>query len=421
MGGLKIAISTDSNSIFIRPNEPDLSPEHLNVFITIATDKNPPPKLQTLSLSLTGNESLQFPIGYFEQNVTLGMDTLIPEAADLILKPNSVYTFSTFFPIDHRIAGYQRCKYGRLYHRLNVKATCPGFLSSNIFKASKCLWLVPYPNDDSAFIYSYTAQGFSEGLGPVLLSMNSAHLTVGGYMRVLAELPESASNVEVIRLQANLLQRITIRSRRRPNMQDTPPEQRFTFLEVKGDEIKKGNWITRLPNDHAARPTSLLQDQLGITVAHEIEVRIQFRVKHAEDDQPLHTYRLTWPVDLPACCFQFASMALPPYSKIDPNPVPEIPREQNQGHESFSHCVCGESMDYLLKVEATLAAGHNAGLSYIDRRQLHREVRMKVAASANPGTPGSPRKPDDFQWERRESEEDLCRLNSSTGSQEEAQ
>ncbi|CAD6935014.1 unnamed protein product [Tilletia controversa] len=398
MGGLKIAMHTDSSSIFIRPNEPDLPPEMLNVFITIATDSNP-----------------SFPMGYYEQNTTIEMVKDVPEAVGLSLKPNSMYTFTTSFPIDHKISGYQRCTYGRLFHRLVVKATCPGFLKNNVIKESKLLWLVPYPKDDSAFIYSYTAQGFSEGLGPTLLSLNSAHLTIGGYLRVMFEVPAPAPNVEIVKFQMSLLQRFTIRSRRK-TLQDRSPEQRLVFLDVPGDELDKGQWVARLPNDHTARPTSRLMDQPGITVEHAFEARIQYRLK--ADDQkagPLITYRMEFPVSLPACCFQFASLALPAYSKIDPCPVPEIPRETWEGacqNTSHSHCVCGESMEYLLSIEATLAAAHNAGVTFTDRRQLHREVRRKVEATSDSrtGTRRPDCKPDDFRWEHRASEEELCQL-----------
>ncbi|KAE8211495.1 hypothetical protein CF327_g4748 [Tilletia walkeri] len=430
MGGLKIALHTDSASIFIRPNEPDLPPEMLNVFITVETDNNPPSKINKLELALTGVESLSFAIGHFEQNTTLELAKDVPEAAGMSLKPNSMYTFSTFFPIDHRISGYQRCKYGRLFHRLAVKATCPGFLTNNVIKASKLLWLVPYPQNDSAFIYSHTIQGFSEGLGPVLLSLNSAHLTVGGYLRIMLEVPAPSSNVEIVKFQMSLLQRFTIRSRRKETLQDRSPEERFVFLDVPGDELDKGQWAARLPNDHSARPTSRLFDQAGITVQHAFEARVQYRFK-TEDQKtsPMQTYRLEFPVSLPACCFQFASLALPAYSKIDPSPVPEISRETWDGasqHVSFSHCVCGESLDYLLNIEATLAAAHNAGVTFIDRRQLHREVRRKVESASDSRTTGQDGsstttrrpsyKPDGFRWEGRASEEELARLDSCDGS-----
>ncbi|KAL9931318.1 hypothetical protein V8E36_009828 [Tilletia maclaganii] len=438
--GLKIAIHTDSSSIFIRPNEPDLPPETLNVFLTVATDNNPPSKVSKLELVLCGSETMCFTMGHFEQNTTMMLTKEVPGAAGLTLAPNSIYTFNTTFPIHHDIAGYQRCKYGRVYHRLEARMTCPGFLKNNVTKATKLLWLVPYPKDDSVFIYSYTAQGFSEGLGPILLSMNSAHFTVGGYMRILLETPGPASNVEIVKFQTSLLQRFTLQSRNKLSLRETTPEQRLVFLDVPGDKIGDGTWTARLPNDHSARPTSRLQDQPGITVHHAFEARIQYKVKAEGKEALTHTYRMEWPVDLPACCFQFASMQLPAYSKLDPCPVPEIPRGVWAGsseQESFSHCVCGESMEYLLQIEATLAAAHNAGKHFSDRRQLHREVRYKVAAASTAPTtspssmtlPSSSaeaaaatggeadgggsrtRKPVDwFVWERRDSEEELCRL-----------
>jgi len=147
-----------------------------------------------------------------------------------------------------------------------------------------------------------------------------------------------------------------------------------------------------LPNDHSARPTSRLQDQPGITVHHAFEARIQYKVKAEGKEALTHTYRMEWPVDLPACCFQFASMQLPAYSKLDPCPVPGVPREEWAGsseEKSFSHCVCGESMEYLLQIETTLEAAHNAGKHFSDRRQLHREVRHKVAAASTTPTTSS--------------------------------
>ncbi|KAK0528074.1 hypothetical protein OC842_004667 [Tilletia horrida] len=412
--GLKIGIYTDSSSIFIRPNEPDLPPETLNVFITLATDNSPPSKLHKLELFLTGHESLNFSIGHFEQSITMDMTKEIKEAAGLALRPNSLYTFQTTFPIEHQITGYQRCNYGRSFHRLTAKATCPGFLTTSVTKASKLLWLVPYPKDDNAFLFSQTAQGFSEGLGPILLSVNSAHLTVGGYLRVMLEVPAPAPNIEIVKFQTSVLQQFTLQSRKKETLQETVPEQRLVFLDVPGADVKEGQWIARLPNDHKLRPTSRLRDQPGITVTHALEARIQYKIHAPGQEKMLHTYRMELPLDLPPCCFQFASMNLPAYSKIDPCPVPKMARDAFEGESqelSLSHCVCGDSLEYLLEIEATLAAAHNAGQNFVDRRHLHRDVRRKVEANSELTTGARPMcKPEAYGWERRNSEEELCRL-----------
>lgn len=140
-----------------------------------------------------------------------------------------------------------------------------------------------------------------------------------------------------------LLQRVTLHSRKRPEYVEQCPEERYEFLNLRGPELDSQvihtkalcrpqpyleddgvqvEWITRLPTDHEARPTTLAGGDAHIKLSHNLEFVILYDidgdqpVKDAQGNAMRMRYRVTWPVTLVSCALRWRSLVLPEVSSL---------------------------------------------------------------------------------------------------------
>lgn len=213
--------------------------------------------------------------------------------------------------------------------------------------------------------------------------MRSQHLTVGGYLRITFSLASPSPNLQLRSLTLALLQQTTLKSRVRRNYSEQPPVERFPFFEadasqlasciesahtddddapdgllalaqnegVPAPEMGQSNFVARLPNDSEARASSLPGGDVAIHMSHALELIIKYTDGEEGEEQ---TYRASWGLILPSCACRWQSMRLPSYTPVDPTPVPAVSRDFWAGrneHESWTQCVCGESLETLLSLE----------------------------------------------------------------------
>ncbi|KAK0563803.1 hypothetical protein OC844_002034 [Tilletia horrida] len=362
---MKLRLTTDAGDLFLRPGMEDTEPSLLTIHIHLDTGNRPPPKIERLTIAVNSHETLAFPSGRYEQTELFDWKQDVKDAAGLQLQPNTIYTFRAVFRVPNETSEYHRSMYGRRYQKATVKLTAPGFLKSKTWMNEKNLFFVHHPVSDDAFSYSRSETAVADGLGVVLTKASSAHLNVGGYLRVWLELPAPSPDVEVRHFEVSLLQSFTLRSRSDLNVEEVCPVQRLPFLTVQGNELDIGHWIARIPDDSTAKPSSHTVLSRGIIITHAFELAITYAYKSAisssssSSKDSTRVLRLRWPINLPSCALRYHSLRLPEYSKSDAAPVPDKERDEFESpneHTSIEHCVCGQPLKELLAIEGELDA-----------------------------------------------------------------
>ncbi|PWN49869.1 hypothetical protein IE53DRAFT_387880 [Violaceomyces palustris] len=432
---MELKITTHANDLFLfptynhhQPNPSSDIPEHdsdpavLLVFIQLSIPQNytPPSKLSSLTVSLTGYESIGFPRGGFEQNQPYHSKRTIPSATDLKLEPGCVYQFECPFLVDHNTAPYQRSKYGRHHQKLTAKASFPGLFTKSL-TAEKNVFFVESMAQSGSLSYYHVHRNAVECLGPIFFGVRSQHLTVGGYLRTTFSLASPSPTLKLHALRLSLLQQTTLKSRLRPGYAESPPLEKFTFFQVGEEELKRcilteeelllnnsvdstrdsepgeGNWVARLPNDSAARGSSLPGSNSAIKIAHALELAIDYIDPCSPaGDGVIQTYTTSWNLILPSCACRWHSMRLPSYTPQDSSPVPAMQRDEWGGkneHESHSQCVCGERLEALLEMEEEARKAREPQASSEIWRQMlesRREARRERSRNASRSHSASP-------------------------------
>ncbi|CAD6968239.1 unnamed protein product [Tilletia controversa] len=318
---MKLDLTTDCCDLFLRPGSETNGVPLLTIHVHLDSGGRPPSRIDKLVVSVSSHETMAFPSGRYEQNELFNWKQEVVEASGMSIQPHTRYTWQVLFRVSHETAEYHRSMYGRRYQKATVKLTAPGFLRPRTWDHTRNLFFVHHPLSDDAFTYSRSETSIAEGLGVVLTKASTAHLNVGGYLRVWLEIPAQSPEVEVRQFEVSLLQSVTLRSRTDLRIEEICPVQRMPFLTVAGSDISTGHWIARLPNDSQTRSSSRSVLDRGLTITHAFELNITYG--------PIRE----------------SSKAK--YSTSDAAPVPERDRDaidMPNEHTSTEHCVCGQSL-----------------------------------------------------------------------------
>lgn len=312
----------------------------------------------------------QFPNGTFEKNNPHQIYLDLDSARGMPVWRGNVYQWDVPLHINHRTAPYERGVYGRLFHKVVVTLNWAGWSGwwkgGRSLVAEQLIFLASASRNHGVLSYARTLHGHARELGPVLFHVRTRHLSVGGYLRIAFALPHAAPHLDLHALQATMIQRTTLHSRQETARMEQCTPERIPFFKVTGEEFDsalsrthvgdhatiEGQWITRLPHDALARPTSLSGSEAAIRHEHSLELKVVFR-----RDGELLAYTTRWPVVIPACGMLWRSVKLPSYSESDPSPVPEWkrddwePEKYPNHHLSQTVCACGQSLEKLLTWE----------------------------------------------------------------------
>lgn len=311
-----------------------------------------------------------------------------------------------------------------------AKAAFPGLISQKKLTAEKNLFIVQAPLDQQALSYDHVHSGFAEGLGQVQSSFISRSFTVGGYLRGALLLPAPAPGLKLHSISMALVQTVSLLSRKRtPRHVETCLPETYEFMRLKGDELENEvvhtgalcrarpsfpgsdeieiEWITKLPTDNQARPTTILGGDAHIRLNHQIEFAIVYDIDGANPERDSRgqvlrkRYRVTWPVNLTSCALRWRSLVLPEYSATDTNPVPSRDRNVWRGrteHETQDHCNCGEGLEELVGYEDEAEAQTNVFTTALMRQLLISErstgAAIGGASSASRSRPRGTRRAD---------------------------
>ncbi|CAD6888088.1 unnamed protein product [Tilletia controversa] len=332
---MKLDLTTDCCDLFLRPGSETNGVPLLTIHVHLDSGGRPPSRIDKLVVSVSSHETMAFPSGRYEQNELFNWKQEVVEASGMSIQPHTRYTWQVLFRVSHETAEYHRSMYGRRYQKATVKLTAPGFLRPRTWDHTRNLFFVHHPLSDDAFTYSRSETSIAEGLGVVLTKASTAHLNVGGYLRVWLEIPAQSPEVE-----------------------------RMPFLTVAGSDISTGHWIARLPNDSQTRSSSRSVLDRGLTITHAFELNITYG--------PIRE----------------SSKAK--YSTSDAAPVPERDRDaidMPNEHTSTEHCVCGQSLKVLLAIEGELTAAAQQDRNQVASFVLDEARNKFESGTRTPKTP----------------------------------
>ncbi|EJD48952.1 hypothetical protein AURDEDRAFT_112697 [Auricularia subglabra TFB-10046 SS5] len=141
-------------------------------------------------------------------------------------KGEHAYSWSLTIPRDS--APYERCAYGRVYHRLQAVAEGP----AGTVKTEIPLEIIinPAPEGDM-FGLDETVQGFNQEVGPYRMNLSSEQLTVGGAVHFTLHLASLPADTNIYSVSAHVKQSYTLTSPLRSQLTCTPaPHERQIFL-----------------------------------------------------------------------------------------------------------------------------------------------------------------------------------------------
>lgn len=370
-------------------------------------------RLKSLTLTLTGHESISFPRGGMEASQTYFNEKSIDEALEInYFEPGRTYRFERSFFVDHNSAPFQRSTWGINNQKLVAKATFHGLLSRSM-TATKKVYFVDCQNDDGneMIVWDKDVRTHADGIGPFSLRNRSEVFTVGGYLRTNFDLLSPLDGVTVVGLRASVEMRTTLASRReRPGYTETVPPKKVPFLSLdrrqldelfatkklqgggegvspSGECYPALEVISRLPDDNKIRPSTVEGNDAAIRFRNFINYEIDFidgeyRQPGSEpeaeemiyvDDQKMKRFHVSIPVFLNSCGCRPDSLNLPTYACEDPMPAACI-REKREELHQFLHdkqtdpsafpCICTFTLESLLEVEKkTHAAGEISPMS----------------------------------------------------------
>lgn len=217
--------------------------------------------------------------------------------------------------------------------------------------------------------YAHTHEGFRDAIGPIVMHAQTRQLSVGGYLRAALSLPSTTPGIELLDFKLTVIQHTILTSRKKPSHHERGKPERMTFLEVGQEELQSklkrnavetggdsldATWVARLPKDNMCRCSTVAGSQAAIRHNHEIEMVLNYKDAMSSAAE---TYRVTWPLPLPACSMLWKHLKLPSYSEYDPSPVPEWTRDAwdqekfANVHLSQRTCACGQTLEKLLSWE----------------------------------------------------------------------
>ncbi|TKY85594.1 hypothetical protein EX895_005756 [Sporisorium graminicola] len=356
-------------------------------------------RLKSLTLTLSGHESISFPRGGLEPNQTYFNEKSIDEALEVYyFEPGKTYRFERTFFIDHNAAPFQRSQWGLNNQKLVAKATFHGLLSKSM-TATKKVYFVDCQNDEGndMIVWDKDVRTHADGIGPFSLRNRSEVFTVGGYLRTNLDLLSPLEGVSIVGFRASVEIRSTLASRReRPGYVETVKPKKVPFLSLDRRQVEElfrtkklqggGEGVapngecypslevvSRLPDDNKIRPSTVDGNNAAIRFRNFIDYEIDFidgeyRTSALADqddeliyvdDQKMKRFHVSIPVFLNSCGCRPDSLNLPSYACEDPMPAECILEKKaqlkllhdKQTDPSAFPCICTFTLESLLEVE----------------------------------------------------------------------
>lgn len=352
-------------------------------------------RLKSLTLTLSGHESISFPRGGMEASRTYFAEKSIDEALEIdYFEPGKTYRFERSFFVDHDAVPFQRSSWGVNNQKLVAKASFHGLLSKSL-TATKKVYFVDCQNDEGneMIVWDKDVRTHADGIGPFSLRNRSEVFTVGGYLRTNFDLLSPLDGVHIVGLRACVEMRTTLASRKdRPGYVEVVKPKKVPFLDLDRRQVEElfktrklqggGEGVapdgecypalevvSRLPDDNKIRPSTVDNNDAVIRFRNFIDYEIDFidgEPADASNDeliqvdgQRMKRFHVSIPVFLNSCGCRPDSLNLPSYACEDPMPAACI-RERKEQLEAMHDrqtdpsafpCICTFTLENLLEVE----------------------------------------------------------------------
>ncbi|EJD55551.1 hypothetical protein AURDEDRAFT_109835 [Auricularia subglabra TFB-10046 SS5] len=321
------------------------------------------------------------------------------------------HTYAWQLSIPRKSPPYERCAFGRVYHRLHAVAEGPG----GTIKTEVPFEVIVNPAAEGETSgLNERLEGFNDEIGPYLMTLSSEHVTVGGVVHFMLNLASVPTDTYVYSVSAIIKQSYFLRSHLKPNLTGTPPPHKrpvfvldhrtpvrrpqvksrpsspttpapapspertggrpSTVVRSKGTPppgkdvlafIKAGesleiSHVARMPDDDLLRPTTQKSTVAPITISHQVTLEVRFSVAGNDSVRVLRAER---PLVISSCCCMLESLLLPSYNdavedKSGPTSFATANSRPRLGCNAVE-CVCGFTLERLLqKQHAPLLKAH---------------------------------------------------------------
>ncbi|KAK0546747.1 hypothetical protein OC846_005142 [Tilletia horrida] len=374
---MHLSITSDATQVILQPQRPS-DPKFLliQVHLHIGHRESPPSHLQSLDLALHRHETLDFDARP-EQNVFEPIVVTV-DISNQRLTPGTTTSWPLVLEVPQLASPHQSCSGSRSTQYLLATAHySTRFWKNRVLTARKDVFLIHQPL--APMCYSHVQAGAHDGIGPVLISARSQHLTIGSAIHVQAQLPAPADNFQLRSMDFLVSQHVVLRSRREKGAEQKLAPTQVVLQHVRTSQLPSAQgWLLRIPNCGLLRPSSI-GDRAGIHVQHSFSVRFNYQMNHSDlsplpscsfsssssassssshehkhrtgQHQTYHSYTLTWNMHLPSCALRAESIMLPTYAEHDASPVPDFARDEIAHDTDRRLCMCGRPFDELAESE----------------------------------------------------------------------
>ncbi|KAH7098667.1 hypothetical protein BKA62DRAFT_712618 [Auriculariales sp. MPI-PUGE-AT-0066] len=334
-----------------------------------------PREFTSLTIKLVAYYTLSIP-GYSTENGVLAefpCKINIPKRLD-----EGEHTFPWSLNVPRTSAPYERCAYGRVYHKLQGIAEGPG----GPLKDDTVLEVVVNPADEGETLgLNERVEGFSAEIGPYLASLTSGHVTVAGAVHYKLNLPSVPEDTRIQSITGSIIQSYQLRSHTRPGVTGTPqPHVRRVFrLDASTPRQQHGSVTPPAGGgvqkmDLSANPRRPATVVLSKSPTPPGENLLAFIPKgeslEVSHHKRLLALRVERPMNMSSCCCMLESLLLPSYNEVqDASDLADGLRGRDYRLGCSIQCLCGYTLDKLLskqhapvlKAHMDAAAGNDHG------------------------------------------------------------
>ncbi|EJD47035.1 hypothetical protein AURDEDRAFT_113612 [Auricularia subglabra TFB-10046 SS5] len=285
------------------------------------------------------------------------------------------HSFAWSLKVPRSTTPYERCPFGTVDYRLVAVADSP----SGALKTEQFMEVIAVPPLDSeTSALNERIEGFTEEIGPYLMTLLSQHLTVGGVVQFSLNLASVPRELRLHSITATLLQSYTLTSYSHPRKTISPPPHRRPLFHIDhttqlwddGDATRRRpgtvlqppsvrargllaslapggslqvSHVARLPKDDLLRATTLPGSETPIRVAHTLALDVAFSAPGSgSGPRVLRTER---PLTILSCGCLPESLVLPPYGGL----TGETYARGKCGNGDEYMCICLLAFDALIK------------------------------------------------------------------------
>ncbi|KAK9899079.1 hypothetical protein P389DRAFT_209098 [Cystobasidium minutum MCA 4210] len=288
------------------------------VILTLPTAK----RCKKIQVELIGRQNISVQ-GMYESYEVLRSKLELDTGSQMLGPGEHRFAFS--FVVDSTATPYERCAYGRTYHK--VIATAPGLgkLGSEL-SASQNIALVVNPSEHGGLPpgFSLETETYNDVLGPVGVNLSSKYLLVAGFLKLGLIIPSFNAPVQLEDIKVYLYQNVQLQSRKDPERKEmkrmviplwsyrkesTKPIGRYNA----GQEFSLIQQF-RLGDDDIIRSTTCEKSKTGIRISHKLALVVHFTPLENNPDKETKELKIATDAVLTSCCCVVEYLQLPKYT-----------------------------------------------------------------------------------------------------------